>query len=101
MSYLYEPTHACNAIWADVYNHIYNHTIHSPDPQAPRSVSSYCAFIVWQAPSTVYGTITGYDIMFLKSNNQFIFPKRRNELFHIIEEGNIPDGEGEVLVQVR
>ena len=41
--------------------------------------------------------------MFLKSTddqNGYIITKGRNVLFHIVEEGNIPDGEGEVLVQV-
>lgn len=78
-------------------------TITTPDPQAPRSVVSYCTFITWQAPSTVYSVITGYDVMFLKSTadlNNYVVTKGRNELFHIVEEENIPDGEGEVLIQV-
>lgn len=63
-------------------------TITTPDPQAPRSVVSYCTFITWQAPSTVYSVITGYDVMFLKSTadlNNYVVTKGRNELFHIGE----------------
>lgn len=64
---------------------------------------SFCSVIVWQAPSRVYGVITGYDVMFLKSGSgggDVMVSKNRDELFHRVTEENVLNGEGETLVQV-
>ena len=82
----------------------------SPDPQAPRSVTSFCAVVVWQAPRRVYGIITGYDVRFVSPGSgsdgggtgetNVVITKNRDELFHRVQEADLPRGEGEVMVQV-
>ena len=78
------------------------------DPQAPRSVTSFCAVVVWQAPRRVYGVITGYDVRFVKFGSDgvtgeasVVITKNRDELFHRVQKADLPRGEGEVLVQVH
>ena len=80
----------------------------SPDPQAPRSVTSFCAVVVWQAPRRVYGVIAGYEVRFVRPGSDggtgeasVVITKNRDELFHRVQEGNLPRGEGEVMVQVQ
>ena len=71
-------------------------------PQAPRSVTSFCTVIVWKAPSRAYGLITGYDVFFSNSNTQVIVRKNRDELFHAVQERELPTigPEEEIVVQV-
>ena len=68
-------------------------------------MSSFCAVIVWQAPSRAYGVIVGYDVRFLNSGNDeedgTMITKDRDELFHRVEQRNLPNGRGSVLVQVH
>ena len=77
------------------------------DPQAPRSVSSFCEVIVWQAPSRAYGAITGYDVMFADtvstSNSsvvQNLVVKNRDQFFHVVRESNLPRPGGAPMIQV-
>ena len=70
------------------------------DPQAPRSVASFCAVIVWQAPFRAYGPIVGYDVMFVDGEDTIMITKDRDELFHTVQRGNLPNGGGNVVVQV-
>ena len=70
------------------------------DPQAPRSVTSFCSVIVWQAPSRAYGAIVGYDVMFIKGEDSIMIMKDRDELFHGVLQENLPDGGQNVVVQV-
>ena len=60
--------------------------------------------IVWKAPSRAYGVIVGYDVMFLNSGNGedgTVITKDRDELFHRVEQRNLPNEGGSVLVQVH
>ena len=71
------------------------------DPQAPRSVTSFCAVIVWQAPFRAYGPIVGYDVMFVDGEDSIIITKDRDELFHTVQQRDLPNGGGgNVVVQV-
>ena len=70
------------------------------DPQAPRSVTSFCSVIVWQAPFRAYGAIVGYDVMFMNGEDSIMIMKDRDELFHGVLQGNLPDGGENVVVQV-
>ena len=73
------------------------------DPEAPRSVMSFCAVIVWRAPSRAFGTITEYDVAFLRAGNGeegTVITKDRDVLFHRVEQLNLPNGGGNVVVQV-
>ena len=68
-------------------------------------MSSFCAVIVWQAPSRAYGVIVGYDVRFLNSGNDdedgTMITKERDDLFHRVEQRNLPNERGSVLVQVH
>ena len=70
------------------------------DPQAPRSVTSFCSVVVWQAPFRAYGPIVGYDVMFMNGEDSIMIMKDRDELFHGVLQGNLPDGGENVVVQV-
>ena len=74
------------------------------DPQAPRSVISFCTVIVWQTPFRAYGTIVGYDVMFVDGEDSIMVTKDRDELFHTVQQRDLPNegggGEGSVVVQV-
>ena len=73
----------------------------SSDPQAPRSVTSFCTVIVWQAPRRAYGIISGYDVMFVdpeSGEGGTVITKERDQLFHKVEQGNMQNG---MLVQVN
>ena len=81
------------------------------DPQAPRSVTSFCCVVVWQAPSRAYGVITGYDVRLFNSlaedgltdSEGVVILKNRDEFFHAVVEEDFPVGSGdseETLVQV-
>ena len=77
------------------------------DPQAPRSVTSLCEVIVWQAPSRAYGAITGYDVIFADtvstSNSsvvQNLVLKDRDQLFHVVRESDLPRPGGAPMIQV-
>ena len=71
------------------------------DPEAPRSVTSLCSIIHWRAPHRAFGHITGYDVMFINgaAGNSTV-TKRRDEIFHIVDEATISHSE-DVLVQVK
>jgi hypothetical protein len=59
---------------------------------------------VWQAPSRAYGTIVGYDVMFLGAGGGEgnVVTKNRDELFHRVERSNLPaGGGGDTLFQVQ
>ena len=72
--------------------------------EAPRHVHSFCSNIVWQAPSRAYGVIIEYQVPFFLSqdadNSSVIVSKRRNELFHIVNEMDLPKGQGDILIMV-
>ncbi len=70
--------------------------------QAPRRVSSFCSVIVWQAPSRAYGVITEYQVSLSRQdgNDSVIVNKRGNELFHLVNEMDLPSGQGEILIMV-
>ena len=71
--------------------------------EAPRRVSSFCSVIVWQAPSRAYGVIIEYQVSFFRQdadNSSIIVNKRRNELFHIVNEMDLPKGQGDILIMV-
>ena len=70
------------------------------DPQAPRSVTSFCAVVVWRAPFRAYGPIVGYDVMFVDGEDSIMIMKDRDELFHTVQQGNLPNGGGNMVVQV-
>ena len=78
----------------------YKHHRLFSDPEAPRSVTSFSTVIVWQAPSRAYGPIVGYDIMFMNGEDSIMIMKDRDELFHGVQQGNLPNGGGNVVVQV-
>ena len=70
--------------------------------QPPRSVTSFCSVIVWKAPIRAYGVITGYEVSFSLpgGDNGVIVSKDRDELFHAVRAGDLPHGEGDILVRV-
>ena len=70
------------------------------DPQAPRSVISFCAVIVWQTPFRAYGPIVGYDVMFVDGEDSIMVTKDRDEFFHTMQQRNLPNGGVNVVVQV-
>ena len=74
------------------------------DPQAPRSVISFCTVIVWQTPIRAYGTIVGYNVMFVDGEDSIMVTKERDELFHTVQQSDLPNGggtgPGNVVVQV-
>ena len=78
------------------------------DPEAPRSVTSFCTVVVWQAPRRAFGVITGYDIAFLSSGaggigqgQEIVTTKKGDELFHRVEERDLTGQEGQVFVRVQ
>ncbi len=70
--------------------------------EAPRHVSSFCSVIVWQAPSRAYGVITEYQVSFSRQDvsDSVIVNKRGNELFHLVNEMDLPSGQGDILIMV-
>ena len=89
--------------------HIHNYyCLFLAGPHAPRSVTSFCTVIVWQAPTRVSGFITGYQLRFY-SSEQFgsgtgqmvLITKGRDELFHAVSAEDLPPrGSGDTLVEV-
>ena len=63
-------------------------------------MTSFCSVIVWQAPFRAYGAIVGYDVMFMNDENSIMIMKDRDELFHGVQQGNLPNGGENVVVQV-
>ena len=63
-------------------------------------MTSYCAGVVWQAPFRAYGPIVGYDVMFADGEDTTIITKDRDELFHTVQQGNLPNGGENVMIQV-
>ena len=62
---------------------------------------------MWQAPSRVYGAITGYDVMFADtvstSNSsvvQNLVLKDRDQFFHVVRESDLPRPGGAPMIQV-
>ena len=75
-------------------------SLYFTDPQAPRSVTSFCTNVVWQAPFRAYGPIVGYDVMFVDGEDSIMITKDRDELFHTVQQRDLPNGGGNVAVQV-
>ena len=58
----------------------------------------------------MYGVITGYDVRFVRPGSggggggggetSVVVTKNRDELFHRVQEGDLPRGDGEAMVQV-
>ena len=63
-------------------------------------MTSFCTVVVWQAPFRAYGAIVGYDVMFVDSEASITIMKDRDELFHGVQPGNLPNRDGNVVVQV-
>ncbi len=81
---------------------IADYNIISLASEAPRHVSSFCSVIVWQAPSRAYGVIMEYQVSFFRQdmNDNVVVSKRGNELFHLVNEMDLPRGEGDILIMV-
>ena len=74
------------------------------DPQAPRTVTSFCDVIVWQAPSRAYGVVTGYDVRFFNlgsADEGNVISKERDELFHMVKESDLPNQGASINIQVQ
>ena len=71
------------------------------DPEAPRSVTSFCIVVVWRPPNRAYGVITGYDIAFLIGQEQeIVTTKKGDEHFHRVEEKDLTGQEEQIFVRV-
>ena len=55
---------------------------------------------MWQAPFRAYGPIVGYDVMFVDGEDSIMITKDRDELFHTVQQRDLPNGGGNVAVQV-
>ena len=56
----------------------------------------------WKAPSKAYGAITGYDVSFFLpgKNESVVVRKERDEIFHIVEDGDLESVQGNTHVKV-
>ena len=55
---------------------------------------------MWKAPIRAYWPVVGYDVMFVDGEDSIMIPKDRDELFHAVQQRNLPNGGGNVTVQV-
>ena len=56
---------------------------------------------MWQPPLITNGVITGYDVRFIRGGTIGTpILKAADESFHVIVDGDIPFGDGDVIAQV-
>ena len=68
----------------------------------PSYVQAFCNVVVWRPPLLNKQGITGYDVRFKRQGiTGTNIPKDADERFHVVVDGDIPSGNGDVSAQVR